>query len=137
MFSFLQSSSNGQSLFLQLQGSAWWLLKLMFLVVWSDIYHILCATAAYLHIILIENFMKLVQRWKVHIYQLKELLCNIRNDCLSIRQVNPNVTVALSFYMTCVQLLEWKTDVTVTLSFKSRPCPPLNALRRCIRCILH
>ena len=79
-----------------------------FLVVWFDnISHILCATVAYLNIIRIENFMKLVGRWKMQIYWLKELLCNVCNDCATIRWVKPyDVTVALSFYMTCPWLAE-------------------------------
>ena len=79
-----------------------------FLVVWIDnISHILCATVAYLHIISIENFMELVQRWKIKIYQLKELLSNVCNDCANIRWFKPyDFMVALSFYMTCARLME-------------------------------
>ena len=71
-----------------------------FLVVWFDISHILCATVAYLHIIPIENFMELLRRWKMQICQLKELICNVRNDFTTIRRVKPyDVTVVLSFYV--------------------------------------
>ena len=60
-----------------------------FLVVWFDnISHILCATVAYIHIILIENFMELLRRWKMQIYQLEELLCNVCDDCVTITRLN-------------------------------------------------
>ena len=70
-----------------------------FLVVWFDnISHIQCPTVAYLHIIPNENFMELVQRSKMQIYLLKELLCDISNDCATIRWGKPyDVTVTLSF----------------------------------------
>ena len=90
-----------------------------FLDVWSDnIFHILCVTVAYLHIIPIGNAMELARRWKMQIYQLKELLCNVCNECTTIRQVKPyDVTVALSFYMTFARFLERQTIVTVTTIF--------------------
>ena len=60
-----------------------------FLVVWFDnISHILCATVAFLHIILIESFMELLRRWKMQIYQLEELLCNVCDDCVTITRLN-------------------------------------------------
>ena len=98
-----------------------WLLVMVawinnFLVVWFDnISYILWATVAFLHIIPIENFMELVRSWKLQIYQLKELLCNVCNDCASIRWVKPyDVAMALSFYMTFSRLVEGQTNVTVT-----------------------
>ena len=62
--------------------------------------------------------MELVRRWKMQIYQLKELLCNVCDDCATIGQVKPfDITVALSFYMTCARLVERQTNVTVTTTF--------------------
>ena len=77
-----------------------------FLVVWFDnTFHILCETVAYLQIISMENIMELVQKWKMQIYQFKELLYNVCNDCVNIRLVTPyGVTVASSFYMTCAPI---------------------------------
>ena len=62
--------------------------------------------------------MELVQWWKMQIYQFKELLYNVCNDCVTIRLVKPyDVIVALSFYMTCYRFLERQTNDTVATMF--------------------
>ena len=122
MFSDLHFLSKRQSSFF---SKAAWLRMMLawikqFLVVWFDnISRILCATLAYLHIISIKNFIELFRRRKMQICQLKQSLWNICNDCLTIRRVKPyDVTVALSFYMTCARLLQRQTNVTVTTTFQ-------------------
>ena len=96
-FEFCISPPKGNVLFFYSCMAAW---VNKFLVVWFDISHILSGTVAYLHIIPIENFMELLRRWKMQICQLKELICNVRNDFTTIRRVKPyDVTVVLSFYV--------------------------------------
>ena len=122
MFSVLHFPSKGQFSFF---SKVVWLRMMVawinqFLVVWFDnISHIVFAEVAYLHIIPIENFMELVRRWKMQICQFKELLCNVFNDCATIRRVKPyDITVALPFYMTCARLLEKQIKVTVITTFR-------------------
>ena len=107
------------SFFLQLHGCAWWLLELIsFLLYDLMIFPILCATVAYLHIIPFENFMELVWRWKKQISLLKEFLCNICNDCMTIRQLNHMMLQwCCHFTWLVLDLLERQVNVTVTTTF--------------------
>ena len=96
----------------------------------DNISRILCATVAYIHINPIVIFMKSVKRQYMQIQELKELHCNVCNDCVTIRRVKPNdFTVALTFYMTYARVLDDKLILLKPLRFRACSDSPLDGLK--------
>ena len=91
---------------------------------------ILCAAVAYMHINPFVIFMKSVKRQHMQIQELKELHCNVCNDCVTIRRVKPNdFRVALTFYMTRARVLDDKLILLKPLRFRACSYSPLDGLK--------
>ena len=66
----------------------------------------------------------------MQIQELKELHCNVCNDCVTIRRVKPNdFKVALTFYMTCARVLDGKRKLLKPLRFRACSDSPLDGLK--------